>query len=181
MSLQPVRTNLVDFSGWIVDRWRRELTLQGHVVTGALLESIDFEIVEEGNELKILFYNLDYGEDLETGLRADQIPSGPAATARIKDLAVWVSRRGMAFDRNEIRKVAFFVHRSHTRVGMPTPNSYQYSDVGRRIGWRTYVLETDKSEIQNRIEDAITRGFIKTLISIFQSVIKTNLVYVRSN
>ena len=55
---------------------RAELARQGHVLTGNLSDSIDFEISVDGNSVVGRMYVPDYGIYVETGVTADRIPYG---------------------------------------------------------------------------------------------------------
>lgn len=176
-------TNLIpitELAQWLRERLKIELKDQGHVATGALLRSIDFDIYSEGSTIRLDFKYLDYGVDLDTGVPASAIPAtGPATTARINDLAKWVRQRGIEAGALA-RTVAFFIHRTHTVTGVPSPGAYRFTNNGRRTGWVTYTLQDRKREIEAKSEDAIEQIAIELLIDIFVDIAGSNrYIYVQ--
>lgn len=167
------------FSEWLKSRLQQELRDQGHVATGQLLRSIDFDIQIKGGTISIYFYYLDYGVDLDTGVPASKIPkSGAAVTARIKSLENWVRVKGI--ERGKLAgKVAYFIHKTHEVTGVPSPGSFKFSRNGRRTGWVRHTLKDYRQEIESRSETALQAVAAKLLIEVCLSVASSNqYVYV---
>lgn len=179
--MQQLRTVKLDELGkFLVERLRHELTQQGHVLTGALRDSIRFELDIQEKDLVLRFLYLDYGEDMNKGVPASRIPqSGTAMTRRINDLARWVSMHGLAAGPSA-RRVAFFINRTHSVTGMPSPGAFAFSRNGRRIGFQDHTIATQRTEIFKQSQEAMRDMVQHLLISIFADVARSNrFIFIR--
>jgi len=130
----------------VADFFKKELAAeiesQGHRDTGALIDSIEYEILTSPTEVKIVFTYLFYGEILEAGVKAKNIPFGGVTNKKtskyIEALKNWAARKGM---KNPLG-AAFAIAKTHKKQGMPTVNSYKFSNNGRRKFWRSFTLNT---------------------------------------
>ena len=122
---------------------KKELEAQGHRDTGSLIDSINYEILIDSQEVNIVFSYLFYGDIVNDGVPAANIPftppSGRGGTSKyIEALKNWASRRGF----KKPLSAAFAIAAKHKKEGMPTKNSYKFSSNGRRKYWRAFTLET---------------------------------------
>lgn len=135
---------------------RVELERQGHVLTGRLSESIDYEISADGYSIVGRMYFEDYGLYVETGVSADRIPyggrSGSGGKSKyIQGLIIFWEDRGLSG--REAIGAAFATANVHAREGMPSRNSYQFSQTGQRTGFVREVLENQTDGISERIAE----------------------------
>lgn len=133
---------------------RDELAAQGHVGTGNLSKSIQFEVSEDGNEATGIMYFEDYGVYVEAGVSADRIPfggrSGGGGTSKyIQGLVTFWEGRGLSG--REALSAAFATARVHKRDGMPSRSSYQFSSTGERTGFVRTAIEDNLQKISDRI------------------------------
>lgn len=133
---------------------RAELARQGHVLTGNLSDSIDFEISVDGNSVVGRMYLPDYGIYVETGVTADRIPyggrSGKGGTSQyIQGLIRFWEDRGLSG--REAIGAAFATANKHAREGMPTRDSLRFSQTGERTGFFRTVLEEQSKPIADKL------------------------------
>lgn len=139
---------------------RDNLEQQGHVLTGKLRDSIEFEIVEQGDKVTATMMCEDYGLAMEFGVPADRIPYSPGSGAGhskyIEGLITFFKKRGL----NEKMAIgaAFGTARKHKREGMPTFASRRFSKTGERTGFASSALEKDLEYIGAAIAEKT--GFV---------------------
>jgi hypothetical protein len=112
------------------DDLKKELRDQGHYLTGALERSFTSNQSTTSSKSVIEIKALDYAEDLFEGIRPEHIdPNDPAY---IKGLTRYAEKRFGKTGKAAI-KAAVAIARKHSEEGMPTQNSYQYSNTGERL------------------------------------------------
>lgn len=120
-----------------------ELRAQGHRLTGALEDSISFDVQTDGNSITAVMTALDYGLVMEFGIPANRIPYGGKGTGGtskyIQGLIRFFSLRGLGS--REALSAAFATAKKHKREGLPTRGSFAFSSNGRRTGFTQNTLE----------------------------------------
>ena len=119
-----------------------ELRAQGHRLTGALEDSISFDVQTDGNTITAVMTALDYGLVMEFGVSASRIPygGGSGGTSKyIQGLVRFFTLRGLGS--REALSAAFATAKKHKREGMPTRGSFAFSSNGRRTGFVQNTLE----------------------------------------
>lgn len=135
---------------------RTEADAQGHHLTGALSDSITFEISSDGSEAVGRMYFEDYGIYVETGVKASNIPFGGGRgkggkSKYIQGLIDFWEHRGLSG--REAIGAAFATAHVHAREGMPSRASYEYSSTGERTGFVREVLENKIDQIRATMEE----------------------------
>lgn len=130
----------------MAERGKDEVTAQGHIATGAGVNSIAGLITNRNlSRLAGAIMANDYMvERIDPGVPANQIPiSGAARQTYISDLMRWarVIKPGLAVD--ETIRFAVATANVHAREGMPTNKSIRFSNNGRRTGWISNSFETN--------------------------------------
>lgn len=110
------------------DDLKKELRDQGHYLTGALERSFTSTQSTTGGKSVIEIKALDYAEDLFEGIRPEHID--PYDPAYIKGLTEYSKKR---FPGRPARKIAMAIALKHSKEGMPTQNSYEFSKTGERL------------------------------------------------
>jgi len=151
-----LREVVVDIMSEIRDSLRVELERQGHVLTGRLSESIEFDISADGFSIVGRMYFEDYGIFVETGVTADRIPYGGRSgrggkSKYIQGLITFWEGRGLSG--REAIGAAFATANVHAREGMPSRSSYAFSQTGERTGFVRTVLERQSDDITDRIAE----------------------------
>jgi hypothetical protein len=135
---------------------REKLRAQGHRLTGALEQSLQFVIKETGGGVLCTMYGADYSIFLEKGVAASNIPFTPGRRGNggtsqyITGLIIFWQNRGLS-GRDEIG-AAFATATKHSREGMPTRASYRFSSDGTRLGFAATVLSETENEMTTIIE-----------------------------
>lgn len=141
--------------------FREELANQGHVNTGKLSDSIEYEIEILAEAIVANFYFEDYGFAIDQGVPANRIPFNPGSGARkskyIEGLIKYFQSKGILNDRDLMRRV-FATAYSHKRQGMPTRGSFAYSNNGRRKGFVQSTLNDNSDKILTLIERTTFEG-----------------------
>ena len=121
-----------------------ELKAQGHRLTGALEDSIQYEIKTTPGRITAIMTALDYGLVMEFGVPAGRIPyggrSGRGGVSKyIQGLVRFFELRGL--ESREALGAAFATAQTHKREGMPSRGSFAFSSNGRRTGFVRNTLE----------------------------------------
>ena len=131
-----------------------ELKQQGHRLTGALENSIQYQIKEDSTGITAVMLGLDYGLIVEFGVAADRIPyggkSGSGGTSKyIQGLVRFFQLRGLVA--REALSAAFATAAVHKREGMPSRGSYALSSNSRRTGFVKNTLEQYLPTLEQQI------------------------------
>jgi len=138
----------------------RNFELQGHVMTGDLISTINYQITSTDIGGRIDFILNDYGMYQNYGVPADKIKN-PFARPRIEGLTKFAKiKLGISNDK-EATRVAFAIAKKQSVEGMPTKNS---KAMGKKTGAINDALEETNEEIQRLISDAMD-NIITSLIS----------------
>jgi len=135
-----IRAAMIDLQKRLI----AELRAQGHRLTGALEDSISFDIQTDGSTITAVMTALDYGLVMEFGVPANRIPyggkgSGGGTSKYIQGLVRFFSLRGLGS--REALDAAFATAKKHKREGLPTRGSFAFSSNGRRAGFVRNTLE----------------------------------------
>lgn len=143
---------------YLVLKLGQELADQGHKLTGALIASLEYQVRTTATGMVVDFLANEYGEKLNTGIPASQIPKYPSAgyLKLVLELTRYVERR-MGLRGGLAKKVAGRIVRAWGREGMPTRASYRFSKNGRRTGWVDVILKQESDEIERQVRDFVGR------------------------
>ena len=138
---------LTDAMEHLQGKLKKELREQGHYLTGALHNSIDYKVTRRGQTVVIAeMYSLDYGLIMEVGVKPNKIPYGgrgggaSGGTSKyIQGLVTFFQKRGL--DERGALSAAFATANVQKREGMPTNGSFAFSANGRRTGFVSETLE----------------------------------------
>jgi len=136
---------------FIVDKIKKEITAQGHVATGKLINSIRTEIKRTGDTLTGRIYIQDYGFILDKGVRPGRVPysrgSGAGTSKYIEALIGWINivRPGMSL--MERKSFAFAIATKAKREGHPTRGSFSFSRNGRRTNWSEHAIKNNRRTV----------------------------------
>lgn len=172
--MNPDRIGAV-LGDYLKTRLAAEFIAQGHNLTGALVASLEAQVVTQANAVVLRMLANDYGVALNNGVPASRIPYTPppprrgGQSAYIQALIAYAQRR-MNLRGKEATSAAFAIARKHAREGMPTRSSYAFSQNGRRTGWVDAVLEAEESQLSALVEqwaeaqiEILITNFTKTL------------------
>lgn len=134
--------------------------LQGHVMTGDLIDTINYKIEQTDIVGRIDFYMNDYGIYQNYGVKASQIKK-PFAKPRIEGLQRFAKIKLGISDEKEALRVAFAIAKKQSIEGMPTNNSRA---MGKKTGAINDALKDTEKEIEKMISVAM-EDVITTLIS----------------
>jgi len=153
---------------------KKELREQGHVLTGTLERSIEYDIKDTVQKITYLIYLEDYGLSLDRGIASDRIPfspgSGAGSSKYIEGLKRFWMLRGLPLFQAE--RAAFATARKHKQEGMPTRNSYSFSSNGRRLGFFSGTIERHMKDIEATIERSSENVIIATLTNVLTDTTK---------
>jgi len=134
--------------------------LQDHVMTGDLIDTINYKIQTTDIGGRVDFYLNDYGMYQNYGVTPSQIKK-PFARPRIEGLQRFAKIKLGISDEKEALRVAFAIAKKHSIEGMPTNNS---KSMGKKTGAINDALKDTEKEVAELIEKAMTE-VITTLIS----------------
>jgi hypothetical protein len=142
------------------------LRMQGRVLTGRLLNSIDYDVSATVNSAFIEFTLLDYGMILNYGVPPDRIPytagSGAAGSKYIDGLKAYAKLRFNVNDKTAL-SIAFAIARKHKKYGMP---------LDKKTGWIQNGIEDSKDEVQDLINEALSKVIQVMFVGAFVDVKK---------
>jgi len=146
-------------------------TMQGHKLTGGLINSIEHQVRAQVTGAEIDFLMYDYGVILDRGVSAANIPyqrgSGAGSSKYIDGLKQYARLRMGAATEKEAERIAFAIANKHKQQGMPTKASFVYSQTGKRTGAIDAALEDANPEVTRLInlamEDYINTFFVRAM------------------
>jgi len=135
--------------------FRESLEAQGHVLTGKLRDSINYEIEQTANAITATMFIEDYGLAVEFGVPAANIPyggnTGKGGTSKyIQGLIRFFELRGLS-DR-EAKGAAFATANKHRKEGMPTRASSAFSQTGKRTEFIKEAIDKEGPRINAELE-----------------------------
>lgn len=138
----------------------KELRDQGHRLTGALENSIRYEVKREGNTITAVMVGNDYGLYVEFGVPASRIPysgrSGRGGKSKyIQGLVRFFELKGLRGQ--EALSAAFATAAVHRKEGMPSRGSFAFSSNNRRTGFVRNTLDKYLPLITDIISDEAGR------------------------
>lgn len=139
---------------------KAELIKQGHVLTGKLLNSIHSVINETNDVITAVLELEEYGFIVNSGVTAAKIPftpggrSGGRTSKYIEGLIKFFQlKKGLSL--KNAKSAAFATANVHKREGMPSRNSYSFSNNGKRTGFIEDGLKKIESSIDNLMANTI--------------------------
>ena len=134
MNTKELNNPLEDALNAFIAEIKKQYTLQGHVLTGNLVNSLRWEIETGDTKLTGKIYIADYGLYVNNGVSAVNIPfsggSGGGTSKYIQGLIRFFLLRGLGDD--NAKRAAFATARKHKKEGMPTKASSRFSKNGKR-------------------------------------------------
>lgn len=150
-----------------------KLEIQGHGkrATSKLIQSIESEVEALANVTVGRMYMNDYYVYIEHGIKAGKIPyrgrTGKGGTSRyIEGLIKHFQLKGKG--RKESKRAAFATANVQKKEGMPTRNSYKYSQDGTRLGFLSSTLIKN----ENAVNDILERRTGSRIELLFTEMIK---------
>jgi hypothetical protein len=175
-SVQYLFDKLKDEIGLIMSQLkleiRKELRDQGHILTGTLERSIDYEVTQWVNKLVFSMVYESYGEWIDTGVPNDKIPysrgSGAGSSKYIDGLKRFWMLRGLGA--KAAKQAAFATANKHKAEGMPTKKSFSFSNNGRRLGFFSLTIDNNLPNIEKQIQDAVGNVAQATIYRLLDNV-----------
>ena len=162
-----------------VEAVKMEYAAQGHKLTGALIDSIEYQVRKTATGAAVEGIMLDYGIPVNTGVTAEVVRrklydptrrTGAKTSKYIAGLQLFAQLR-FRVGKKEALSIAFAIARKHKKQGMPTRGSRQFSKTGRRTDAIGEGLKKVNAEIEKIISEVVT-GFTQELVI---STFKKNL------
>jgi hypothetical protein len=144
---------------------KTELALQGHRLTGKLINSIEEVSRNTTTGFIISIVGEDYLEFVNNGVIASRIPfsgrSGRGGTSKyIQGLARFAQIKFGKSPR-EALSVAFAIANKHKKEGMPTKRSRRFSKTGQRTGAVQIAVEKVEDQITDLAETLLQEVVLK--------------------
>lgn len=136
---------------------KQAFIMQGRQLTGALVNSIDYNVYATINSAKIEFTLLEYGMVLNYGVTPDRIPytrgSGAKGSKYIDGLKAYAKLRFAANDK-EAERIAFAIATKHKKFRMP-------------LDGKTGAVEEGIENSLNEVNDLINSAFSELIRNVF--------------
>lgn len=138
---------------FVVRALQTELKDQGHDASGDLLLSIENQLITNPDGFEIVVTFNDYGKYVNEGRRqgGKKVP--------IASLMEWIERKGIAQGQKEVKNAAFAIQRKIEQEGIPTKNSFKFTNNGRRVGFVDFVINNELINIFKDVEEAFFLSF----------------------
>lgn len=149
-----------------IEEWEKELKAQGHKDTGTLIQSLRSEVSNRLNEkVSISYFSEQYGIYVDKGVKAANVKYSPYV------LLDWAARKRPSLSQKELLGFVVATKKKHEKTGIPSPNSFSFSQNGRRKEWIQYgVDEVDYNRkldpILERFVDALVKSSINTVLAV---------------
>ena len=156
-----ITESLKDLANFMIEDLKKELQEQGHIMTGALRDSIELTQLRISQGSQEAFVSLqNYYEVLDKGIPASRIPFNPGS-GRKRSLYIeglikfWTIKRGLSNE--EATRAAFATAHKHKKEGMPTQSSWKSSTNGRRLEFFTRTLNSNihSESFENSLQDQL--------------------------
>lgn len=150
---------------------------QGHVLTGALQESIEGKVRQTDAGAIIDLMLLDYGIPVNTGVPAanvrynPNIRTGKKFSRYIAGLILFAELK-FRVPEKEAKNIAFAIARKHAKEGIPTKASKKYSKTGKRTGALQEALKAIEDPIQQIINEVVIEYTQSLIIKVFTDNLK---------
>lgn len=128
----------------------KELRDQGHYLTGALERSINSRNNANGNAEVLEMEALDYIDDLDHGVKPDNIGN---FNQHVQKMAEYAQKR-MGVHGRLAAKIGYRIAQKHAEEGIPTKSSYQYSSTGERL----HVIQETYDHIEDQFDQLVENG-----------------------
>ena len=169
-----------------VEAVKIELAAQGHKLTGALIDSVTYQVKETDKGAIIEGILLDYGIPVNTGVPASNIPFTLNNKGSLKAFKKANFRRSTGVSKyiaglqlfailrfrvpkKEALSIAFAIATKHKKEGMPTKGSKRFSSTGKRTGAIQEALSKIDAKIQEIINEVIVVYTNKIVVEAFTS------------
>lgn len=159
----------------IVMAVKKAFIMQGHKMTGALNDSIEYKVAAQVNSVMLEFLMLDYGMIQNFGVTADRIPFNPGSGAKKSAYIDGLKRFAkikLGKNDKEAERVAFAIAYKQKAEGMPTKGSYKYSKTGKRTGAVLDALRDSEDEVTKMINIALEEYIFKNFVDVITEVNK---------
>ena len=133
----------------LVKEMQRQIAIADHVMTGALLDSVEGRISQTITGAAVEIWLEEYGLALDQGVPPERIPYTPPTgrggrSAYIEGLARWAKLKLGKTDPREALSIAFAVAEKHKKVGLPTKGPTEFIQK---------TLTATETEIQDFLEE----------------------------
>ena len=151
----------------IHNRIKKELILQGHIMTGKVYKDHSEEISIKSDEVHLMGRYPFYSKFLHTGIHSSKIPYDPAIrtgakhSSYIDALIAYAEFRGMTDPKN----AAFAIANVHSREGMSTKASAKHSKTGIRSDFLDIVF------FDRQLNENIINNLDKVFLILFDNMI----------
>ena len=162
-----VRKVLAKIGDKLVFQLKTELENQGHIATGRLHDSIDYEIQTLGRNtvLRINAEGAPYAAIVNDGAK----PHFP----NIDAIMDWMDAQGISPDDGQTKKqVAYAIAKRIQIEGIPTKGSFEYSHNGKRRGFVNRVFGRNRRHIESQIVDGVAIQIETSITNTIRSINK---------
>ena len=159
----------------IVMAVKKAFIMQGHKMTGALNDSIEYKVNATMNSVMLEFLMLDYGMIQNFGVTPERIPFNPGSGAKSSKYIDGLKRFAklkLGKNDKEAERVAFAIAYKQKQEGMPTKGSYKYSSTGKRTGAVLDALKDSEDEVTKMINLAMQEYVFKNFVDVITEVKK---------
>ena len=134
---------------------RQEIDKQGHRLTGALEDSLDYELSKNGKEDAMSGTALYYSIFVNEGVPADSV-----SFKQFPFVVEYFKKRGL--NDQEAKRAAAATIKTWMKTGMPTPGSRAYSSTGARTDYVLSAFTGGQPKIDQYMNDTIDFGVEET-------------------
>jgi hypothetical protein len=156
----------------IVEAVKKAFIMQGHKMTGALNESIEYKAAAQINSVSLEFLMLDYGMIQNFGVTPDRIPfnagSGAKSSKYIDGLKEFAKIK-LGKSGKEAERIAFAIAYKQKKEGMPTKGSKL---MGKKTGAVLDALRDSEDEVTKLINLALEEYIFKNFVDVITTVNK---------
>jgi hypothetical protein len=156
----------------IVMAVKKAFIMQGHKMTGALNDSIEYKVNATMNSVMLEFLMLDYGMIQNFGVTPERIPFNPGSGAKKSNYIDGLKKFAkikLGKNDKEAERVAFAIAYKQKKEGMPTNGSKR---MGKKTGAIFDALKDSEDEVTKMINLAMQEYVFKNFVDIITEVKK---------
>jgi hypothetical protein len=166
-----------EITSTITDELRKTFEAQGHKMTGALIDNLEYVSKETSNEIIIQLLMAMYGVYLDTGVSAAKIPfsppSGRGGKSKYIQALISYAEKRMGLSGREAKSAAFAIAMKQKKEGMPTRASSRFSRTGERTQFFSRTIKEKESLIESQLRKTLEKIFIGRIENKITGMVKT--------
>jgi len=156
-----VAESLESYMAEMLEAVKKELEEQGHRASGKLIDSARIEISKQQTAVAGMLFMKEYYKFVDSGFKPK------LSRAYIDALVEWMKLPAISIGNSdkERRGIAFAIYNVASQTGHPTPNSFTFSNNGRRKDFIAQTIEPLSKQAARKLDFGKVRQYFITTVT----------------